>query len=82
MRHRLWARRREGAMDEQPTYSEISELEMRDLEAEFGHPLTRELAFWLIRNKIIRDAVQLMIDEIDGTPRPEEPPGTTHKRAA
>ncbi len=66
-------------MDEQPAYSEISELEMRELEAEFGRPLTRELALWLIRNKIIRDAVQLMIDE---TGDEDQPPGTSHKRAA
>jgi hypothetical protein len=66
-------------MDEQPAYSEISELEMRELEAEFGHPLTRELALWLIRNKIIRDAVQLMMDEISDE---EQPPSTAHRRAA
>jgi hypothetical protein len=66
-------------MDEQPAYSEISELEMRELEAEFGHPLTHELALWLIRNKINRAAVQLMIDEISNE---EQPPSTPHKRAA
>jgi hypothetical protein len=66
-------------MDEQPAYSEISELEMRELEAEFGHPLTRELALWLIRNKIIRAAVERMIDE---TSDEDHPPGTPHKRAA
>jgi hypothetical protein len=66
-------------MDEQPTYSEISELEMRELEAEFGHPLTRELALWLIRNKINRSAVQLMIDEISDE---EQPPSNPHQRAA
>jgi len=69
-------------MDEQPAYSEISNLEMRELEAEFGHPLTRELALWLIRNKINRAAVQLMIDEIDETRYDEQPPSTPHKRAA
>ena len=72
-------------MDEQPEYSEINELEMRDLEAEFGHPLTHELALWLIRNKINRAAVQLMVEEIDliGENRFEDqPPSTPHKRAA
>jgi hypothetical protein len=66
-------------MDEQPAYSAISEIEMRDLEAEFGHPLTRELALWMIRNKINRAAVQLMIDE---TSDHEQSPSASHKRAA
>jgi hypothetical protein len=68
-------------MDEQPEYSSISDLEMRDLEAEFGHPLTHDLALWLIRNRINRAAVQLMIDEIEEI-REQEPPSTPHKRAA
>jgi hypothetical protein len=66
-------------MDEQPVYSEISELEMRELEAEFGRPLRRELALWLIRNKTNRAAIQLMIDE---NLYEEQPPGSPHKRAA
>jgi hypothetical protein len=66
-------------MEEQPQYSEISDLEMRDLEAEFGRPLTRELALWLIRNKTNRAAIQRMIDE---NLHEEQPPGTRHKRAA
>jgi len=70
-------------MDEQPAYSKISELEMRELEAEFGHPLTSELALWLIRNKINRAAVQLMIDDIEENHHEEkQPPSTPHKRAA
>ena len=70
-------------MDEQPPYSEISELEMRDLEAEFGHPLTHELALWLIRNKINRAAVQLMIDEIrEDRYEEHQPPTAPNKRAA
>jgi hypothetical protein len=69
---------REGAVDKQPAYSKINEVEMRELEAEFGHPLTHELALWLIRNKINRAAVQLMIDEI---PCEEQPP-TRRKHAA
>ena len=69
-------------MDEQPAYSEISELEMRELEAEFGHPLTHELALWLIRNKINRAAVQLMIDEMDENRCEDQSPDTPHKRAA
>jgi hypothetical protein len=66
-------------MNEQPAYSEISELEMRELEAEFGRPLTRELALWLIRNNTNRAAIQLMIDE---NLHEEQPPGTPHRRAA
>jgi hypothetical protein len=50
-------------MKEKPEYSEISELEMRDLEAEFGRPLTREKALWLIRNRMNRAAVELMLNE-------------------
>ena len=30
----------------------VSEEELRDIEAEFGHPLTGELAQWFIRNWI------------------------------
>ena len=48
---------------EKPEYSEISELEMRDLEAEFGRPLTRDKALWLIRNRMNRAAVELMLNE-------------------
>jgi hypothetical protein len=48
-------------MDEQPPYSDISAAEMRDLEAEFGRPLTHLLALWLIRHRINRAAVQRMI---------------------
>ena len=66
-------------MDKQPAYSKINEVEMRELEAEFGHPLTNELALWLIRNKINRAAIQLMIDEIGDE---EQPPSTPHGRAA
>ncbi len=50
-------------MEEQPVYSEISAAEMRELETEFGRPLTRETALWLIRLKTNRDAVQRMINE-------------------
>jgi hypothetical protein len=66
-------------MDEQPAYSEISELEMHELETEFGRPLTHELALWLIRCRINRTAIQLMIDE---NRFEEQPPGTPSKRAA
>jgi hypothetical protein len=56
---------REQAMSEKPGYSEISDAEMRDLEADFGRPLTRELAFWLIRTKTNRAAILRMIGEAE-----------------
>ena len=65
-------------MDERPEYSEISELEMRDLEAEFGRPLSREAAFWLIRQRINRDAVERMLNEH----KEEEHARSQKKRAA
>lgn len=63
-------------MNEKPKYSEISELEMRDLEAEFGRPLTRVMAFWLIRQRINRAAVERMLEE----GRAEEQPASRHKK--
>lgn len=59
-------------MQEKPEYSEISELEMRDLEAEFGRPLTREKALWLIRNRMNRAAVELMLNEETEVPEDED----------
>jgi hypothetical protein len=46
---------------EQPQYAEINELEIREIEAEFGHPVTREVAQWFIRNRINRVAVERML---------------------
>jgi len=66
-------------MDERPEYSEISPQEMRDLESEFGRPLTREKAFWLIRQRINRGAVERMLNE---RPEEEHPPAARSKRAA
>ena len=65
-------------MLEQPAYSEINDLEMRDLEAEFGRPLTRQMAFWLIRHRINRGAVQRMLNVSDD----EEQPPAPNRRAA
>lgn len=59
-------------MKEKPEYSEISEMEMRDLEAEFGRPLTREMALWLIRNRMNRAAVELMLNEEKELPEDED----------
>jgi hypothetical protein len=52
-------------MKETPQYADISDAELRDIEAEFGHPLTRELALWFIRNRINREAVARMVEEMD-----------------
>lgn len=63
---------REQAINEKPGYSEISEEEMRDLEADFGRPLTRDLAFWLIRMKTNRSAILRMMGESEDEEWPEE----------
>jgi hypothetical protein len=41
-------------------YSKINPEELRDLEAEFGHPLTPDLALWMIRARMNREAVERM----------------------
>ncbi len=46
---------------EEPRYSDINDAELRAIEAELGHPVTRELAQWFIRNRINRDAVERML---------------------
>jgi hypothetical protein len=46
---------------EAPQYSDIKNAELREIEAEFGHPLTRELAQWSIRNRTNREAVERML---------------------
>jgi hypothetical protein len=45
-------------------YSRMNRNELRDLEAEFGRPLTPELAQWLLRARMNRQAVQLMIGDL------------------
>jgi len=45
-------------------YSRMNPSELRDLEAEFGRPLTPELAQWLLRARMNRQAVQLMIGDL------------------
>ena len=45
-------------------YSRMNPKELKDLEAEFGRPLTAELAQWLIRTRMNRQAVELMIDDV------------------
>jgi hypothetical protein len=46
---------------ETPQYADINNAELREMEAEFGRPLTRELAQWFIRNRINRDAISRML---------------------
>jgi hypothetical protein len=52
---------------ETPQYSDINDAELRAIEAEFGHPLTRELAQWFIRNRTNREAVERMLRDKDAT---------------
>jgi hypothetical protein len=49
---------------ETPRYSAINDAELREIEEEFGHPLTRELAQWFIRNRTNREAVERMFPGI------------------
>jgi hypothetical protein len=46
---------------ETPQYSDINDAELREIEADFGRPLTRELAQWFIRNRTNREAVERML---------------------
>ncbi len=46
---------------EEPQYADINDAELREIEAELGHPVTRELAQWFIRNRINREAVERML---------------------
>jgi hypothetical protein len=48
-------------MDEAPAYAEFSDRELRQMEAEFGRPLSRELALWFIRNRTNREAIERML---------------------
>jgi hypothetical protein len=50
---------------ETPQYSDINDAELREMETEFGHPLTRELAQWFIRNRTNREAVERMLRDND-----------------
>lgn len=54
-------------MRETPKYADINDAELREIEAEIGHPLTRELAQGFIRNRINREAVERMLEGLDST---------------
>jgi hypothetical protein len=60
-------------MQEIPQYADISNDELTEIENEFGHPVTRELALWFVRNRSRREAIERMIgatgaSEIDTEP--------------
>jgi len=42
---------------EEPPYADINEAELREIETELGHPVTKQLAQWFIRNRMNREAV-------------------------
>jgi hypothetical protein len=46
---------------EEPQYADINNAELREIEAELGHPVTRELAYWFIRNRANREAIERML---------------------
>jgi hypothetical protein len=48
-------------MQEIPRYADISNDELTEIENEFGHPVTRELALWFVRNRSRREAIERMI---------------------
>jgi hypothetical protein len=62
----MWGYPHRGQM-ETPQYSDINDAELREMETEFGHPLTRELAQWFIRNRTNREAVERMLRDKDAT---------------
>jgi hypothetical protein len=46
---------------EEPQYADINAAELREIESELGHRVSRELAQWFIRNRINREAVERML---------------------
>lgn len=54
-------------MKETLHYAEISQEELKQIEAEFGHPVSQELALWFIRNRMNRDAVERMLNAEDSS---------------
>jgi hypothetical protein len=67
---------RGGFMAKEIPYSKINPRELKDLEAEFGHTLTPELAQCLIRYRINRGAIDLMLrKESSGRAQGSSPAG-------
>jgi hypothetical protein len=54
-------------MKKKPHYAELSKEELKQIEAEFGHPLSGELALWFIRNRMTREAVERMLKAEDSS---------------
>jgi hypothetical protein len=50
---------------EEPRYADINEAELEEIETELGHPVTRELAQWFIRNRMNREAIERMLAAAD-----------------
>jgi hypothetical protein len=50
---------------EEPPYADINEAELREIETELGHPVTKQLAQWFIRNRVNREAVAWMLEAAD-----------------
>jgi hypothetical protein len=64
---------RDGGQMEEPQYLGINDAELREIEAELGHPVTRELAQWFIRNRTNREAVERMLEAADTSRRGMRP---------
>lgn len=48
---------------EKPRYADINDAGLREMEAGFGCPLTRQLALWSIRNRTNRQAVERILED-------------------
>jgi hypothetical protein len=67
-------------MEETPRYSDINDAELKEIEAEFGRPLTRDLALWFIRNRTSREAIERMLKATDAN-QTDVPHGTVRGKA-
>jgi hypothetical protein len=67
-------------MEETPRYSDISDAELREIETEFGRPLTHELALWFIRNRTSREAIERMLKATDAN-QADAPHGAVREKA-
>ena len=67
-----------GLVEKEIPYSQINPQELKDIEAEFGHALTPELAQCMIRYRINRGAIDLMLRKGAGA----EPAGSADSSSA
>ena len=61
-----------------PEYAAINKAELREIERAVGHPVTRELAYWFIRNRLNQEAVERMsrgVERGEFELTPESPKG-------